>query len=202
LKHLVEFLSLSEKLKCQHRDNFLSNNNPESAAEHTWHMALMAMLLQKHVKLKLNTEKVFKMIIVHDLPEALTGDVPLAQELKDSSIQSMKYQQELKAMEKIREMLGEKDGKELFDLWIEYEEQKTIESKFVRSLDRLEARIQSYHYDTKKWDPKYYTFAFEKLVKYCDYDDALKEFCNEVLKKTEERLIEDGVDVEKIKKQI
>src|SRR5437762_13718163 len=74
---LLRFTRLSERLKLELRHSWMSNGRRESVAEHTWHMALLAMLVDRHLEHPVDTERTLKMILVHDLVEAEAGDVPV-----------------------------------------------------------------------------------------------------------------------------
>ena len=76
IENILSFLKLSERLKCELRHSWLSNGRQESVAEHSYQMALMAILIHPHLDQKPNLEKTLKMALVHDLVEAIVGDVP------------------------------------------------------------------------------------------------------------------------------
>jgi putative hydrolase of HD superfamily len=118
-----------------------SDNQHESVADHCWRLALMAVLITPHLQLKLNQLKLLKMAIIHDLVEIESRDVPLLDYLDDKEAGRKKETAEKKAMQKIKKMLGS-DGKEVYDLWLEFEELKTNEAKVLKSLDRFEGEFQ------------------------------------------------------------
>jgi HD domain len=70
---ILEFLALSERLKCEPRHSSLSNGQQESVAEHCWQMALMALVVHRKLREPVDIEKTLKMILTHDLVEAETG---------------------------------------------------------------------------------------------------------------------------------
>ena len=72
---LIKILNVAEKLKCNTRHCYTSSGRHESVAEHCWRTALMAMLLEKEFP-QADMNKVIKMILIHDLGEAFTGDIP------------------------------------------------------------------------------------------------------------------------------
>lgn len=74
--NILQFLALSERLKRELRHSWLSDGRRESVAEHTWQMALIALLAYRHLEQQVEIGRVLKMILVHDLVEAIAGDVP------------------------------------------------------------------------------------------------------------------------------
>src|ERR1700741_2960386 len=76
VSRILNFLALSERLKLELRHSWLSNGRQESVAEHSWQMALMALLMHRHLEHPVDIAKTLKMILVHDLVEAEVGDVP------------------------------------------------------------------------------------------------------------------------------
>lgn len=123
---ILKFLEKAEKLKMEMRHSWLSNNRQESVAEHTWRMSLMAIHLKDKLDVKIDLEKVLKMIIVHDLVEIEAGDVSALDVLRTPEIKTQKIKKGLLAIKNIRRNLGEEIGKEIYDLWHEFEEKKLL----------------------------------------------------------------------------
>src|SRR5215469_6779638 len=73
---ILGFLRVAERLKCELRHSWLSTGRRESVAEHTWQMALMALLTYRHLEHPVAIERVLKTVLIHDLVEAEVGDVP------------------------------------------------------------------------------------------------------------------------------
>ena len=107
--------------------------DPESVASHSWGMAILAMKLCPD---NLNKTRVIEMCIVHDLPEIIVGD------LTPYDDQTNKHNDEIKAMEKLAPFW--------LDLLLEYEEQKTEESKFVKYLDKLDMAYMARLYEEQQ----------------------------------------------------
>ncbi len=74
-KELIEFLKLLEKLKCNTRHNWTTSKRQESVAEHSWRLAVLAMLMEPDFS-DLDMNKVIRMCLIHDWGEAVTGDIP------------------------------------------------------------------------------------------------------------------------------
>src|SRR5690606_27580608 len=140
LMKVLEVIKLGEKLKKEMRHSWLSNGRQESVAEHTWRVALMAMLIEPYLQQKADTSRLLKMIVIHDLVEAEAGDIPAFDTMDNETAKQQKALYERKAIEKIRDMLGNALGEELFNLWFEFENKNTYEAKVANALDKLEAQ--------------------------------------------------------------
>lgn len=198
LQRILSLLHTAEKLKTELRHSWLSNNRQESVAEHTWRMSLMAMLLHKKLKTEIDLEKTLKMIIVHDLVEAYTGDVPF---FEKSQKKDTKKAREDAAIEKIREVLGDETGQEIYDLWHEFENRETNEAKFAYAIDNLEVQLQHNEADLSTWLPVEYELVYTKMDKPCSFDETLTQFCQMIKDEAEGKLKEGGVDVKDMKKK-
>src|SRR5215475_5832624 len=104
---ILKVLTLAERLKFELRHSFTSNGRQESVAEHCWRMSLMAVLIEPLLTKKVNTARLLKMIIIHDLVEAEAGDVSATEILRNPGIKKNKLEKELKAIENIRQALEE-----------------------------------------------------------------------------------------------
>lgn len=176
VNQIFSFLHKAEKLKCELRHCWLSSSRQESVAEHVWRTSLMALLIFPHLNEKIDLFKSLKMVIIHDLVEIETGDTPVfMQEAHDTS------QNELQAIDKIRELIGGPVGEEIHGLWHEFNEKKTLEARFVYALDKLEANLQHNESDECTWNQEDRDQVF-KIDNACAYDPFLREI-NEQIKK-------------------
>ena len=151
LERILSFFHFVEKLKTVKRQVKISDNSrQESPAEHTWRVALMAMVLHRNLRLKLDLFRSIKMIIVHDVPEVIANDVWIAD--KDPKKNHQKAVKELKAAKKVFSELPERERKELLQLWLEFERSKSKEAKFARALDKLEVIVQRTDLQAKNWE--------------------------------------------------
>lgn len=173
LKQIMSFLHQAEKLKSVMRHSWLSSGRQEDTAEHTWRMALMAILLHKRLQSPANIERVLKMVLVHDLTEVNAGDYP-AWNNRPSDIHLIE-QTELK---KLLSGLPSDLASEILELWEEFESQQTIEAKFATALDKLEVVIQHNEADLSTWNEKELDQKFNEIygTQQCEYDPTLKEF--------------------------
>lgn len=117
--------------------------NPESVAEHSYRLAILAMIIG--LQRKLDTEKLIKMALLDDLAETIVGD--LVTEHGDEVVmdEAEKFEKEDTAIKKILSELD--DGEEYYAIWKEAQEQKTPESKLLKELDKLEMVIQAQEYE-------------------------------------------------------
>lgn len=157
----IAFLRSAEKLKTVLRHSWTTNaDRQESVAEHTFLMALASVFIMPEIDVKFDRERVMKMILIHDLAEALTGDVPL--HLSQQSGVSKKEEEDA-ALQTIIASLGALGAREeIHGLWHEYEERKSFESRLVKCLDCLEVILQHCLSDIKTWDINDYKLALSK----------------------------------------
>jgi len=175
LKKILELVSLAERLKVERRNSRTSFDTKESVADHSWRVALLAMLLAPTSGLSLDVEKVLKMAIIHDLPEIFSGDVPYFLTIDDPEAKSKKDQKEGEAIEQIRDIAGGQIGEELYLLWHEYNECQSTEAKFVKALDKIEAQMQHNQADFQFWNEHDLKYAMTWLNSYCDFSDQLSK---------------------------
>lgn len=174
LQNTLKFLHVAEGLKRELRHSWLSDGRQESVAEHTWRVALMAMAIEEYLPQKVNSERLLKMIIIHDLVEVYATDIPAFDTMNNIKVKEQKRQNEMKAIEKIRNLLGNDTGQQFYDLWFEFEHRKTYEAKVGNALDKLEAQIQHNEAAIETWLPIEHEMVF-LLGKHTDFDDVLDE---------------------------
>ena len=196
---ILDFLALAERLKCELRHSWLSNGRQESVAEHSWQMALMAMLMHRHLERPVDLVKTLKMILTHDLVEAECGDVPC---FDRSERKALKAERERAAIELIRERLGGATGQEIYDLWHEYEAKQTPEAQFAGALDHLEVQAQHNLADIGTWTPVEYDLVYTKMDRACAYDRFLAAFCDAVKAQSEAKMRAAGIDVDGVKDRL
>ena len=110
----------------------------DSSADHSWRLALMTFIIADEINLCIDKFKAVKIAIVHDLPEAITGDIAYMKIYNGKMSKEEKQKKEIEAMKKLKSLLPEKVGKEINELWEEYEYSKTKEALFVKALDKME----------------------------------------------------------------
>lgn len=110
---IVDVLRLAENLKTEMRHSWLSNGRQESVAEHTWMMSVAAVLMAPHLQHPVDLGQTLKLIALHDIAEAITGDIPYFEE---SARKDTKLADEAEAMEAMRGMLPAASGRLLIEL--------------------------------------------------------------------------------------
>ncbi len=168
MTNVLKFLNQVTKLKETPRQGWVLRGikNPESIADHSFRVALMAWVLGKQ-KNNLNLEKIIKMALAHDLCEVYAGDItpydtilpkdpkkrkemlktwPKFTESQKKKISEKKYIKEKQGLEKLIKDLPANLSKEIKALWQDYEKRLSPESRFLRQIDRAENLLQSLEY--------------------------------------------------------
>ncbi|XP_020231267.1 HD domain-containing protein 2 isoform X1 [Cajanus cajan] len=144
---VIDFLSICHRLKTTKRTGWVRKDvkNPESIADHMYRMGLMALIASDVPGVDRN--KCIKMAIVHDIAEAIVGDItPM-----DGISKSEKNQREQAALDHMCEVLGGgSTAKEIAELWMEYEANSSPEAKFVKDLDKVEMILQALEYEDEQ----------------------------------------------------
>ena len=133
MQDIMKFLQTAEKLKSEKRKTLLSDNEWESVASHTWMMGLLAVLFLDKSVYRLDGEKVLKMIVVHDLAEAETGDIAMGKTFQNRALDLEKKEKEQASMNGLLALLPDENRKEIMDLWQEFEKAVTGGSPFCES---------------------------------------------------------------------
>ena len=119
----------------------------ENSGEHSWHVALMAVLMQEHANAPVDIARVMKMLLIHDVVEIDAGDTFVY----DVTASKEQEEKELKAAERLFGMLPSDQGDELFALWKEFEAAQSDDAKYAKALDRLIPMLLNYHNDGQSW---------------------------------------------------
>lgn len=148
LHQKIQFILEIDKLKSILRRSYLlDQERHENSAEHSWHLAMMAILLHEYANEKVDLLHVLKMVLIHDLVEIDAGDTYCY----DEDANSDKTEREQKAADRLFAILPEDQGDELRKLWEEFEERKTPEAKFANALDRMMPMLHNYYTQGKSW---------------------------------------------------
>ncbi|WP_413284530.1 HD domain-containing protein [Vibrio sp. MA40-2] len=119
----------------------------ENSAEHSWHVALMAIILQEHANEPVDIGKVVKMLLLHDVVEIDAGDT-FVYDLVASKDQQ---ENELKAAERLFSMLPADQAEQLKGIWLEFESAESADAKFAKALDRIIPMLMNYHNQGQSW---------------------------------------------------
>ena len=146
---LLQIMTVAEKLKCNTRHCYTSNGRHESVAEHSWRIALMAMLIAPEFP-EADMDKVIRMCLIHDLGEAFTGDIPTFYKTEaDTEKEDAVFDAWVKT-------LPEETAREFSALLVEMNALETVEAKIYKALDKMEAVIQHNESDISTWLPLEY----------------------------------------------
>jgi len=137
IEGVLAFLRAAERLKTVLRSGWTSAGQQESVAEHTWRLCLMAMLLYGRTP-QVDLARLLKMCLVHDLGEAIGGDVPAPSQLAGVSKADQERRDLLQLMAPLPPVLQQ----EILALWEDYEAAASPEAKIAKGLDKLETILQ------------------------------------------------------------
>jgi putative hydrolases of HD superfamily len=151
LDGVLAFLRAAERLKTVTRSGWTSTGKAESVAEHTWRLCLMAMVLYGRAE-DIDLARLLKMCLIHDLGEAIGGDVPAPAQVAGSP----KAGQERADLLSLVEPLPAAGRREILELWDEYEAASSPEAKLAKGLDKLETILQH----TQGRNPDGFDYAF------------------------------------------
>ncbi|RHR29990.1 HD domain-containing protein [Clostridium sp. AF19-22AC] len=147
LEQQIQFITEIDKVKNIYRQSYLADGQrKENDAEHSWHITLMAVLLQEYVP-GTDLTKVMIMVLIHDLVEIDAGDTYAY----DSAGAETKRAREEKAAERIFGLLPEDQGKYFRSLWEEFEEYQTPDAKFAHLLDNFQPLLLNDASGGKSW---------------------------------------------------
>ncbi|OOQ77913.1 HD domain-containing protein [Vibrio parahaemolyticus] len=119
----------------------------ENSGEHSWHVALMAVLMEEHANAPVDICRVMKMLLIHDVVEIDAGDTFVY----DTATSKEQAEKEIKAAERLFGMLPTDQGQELLALWQEFEAAQSDDAKYAKALDRLIPMLLNYHNNGQSW---------------------------------------------------
>ena len=137
LNGIIAFLKDAERLKATRRSAWTSTGEPETVAAHTWRLCLMAMVLADHFP-EVRLDRVLRMLVVHDLGEALHGDIPAPLQAEAGA----KAADERRDLVALLTPLSAESRDRIIELWDEYEACETPEARLAKGLDKLETILQ------------------------------------------------------------
>lgn len=181
-REFIDFLNKIEVLKHNTRHCWGADGRQESVAEHSWRLALMPMLVKDEFPF-VDCDKVIKMCLIHDLGEAVTGDIPAFLKTEQNEVD------EAKLLREFLSTLPENVKNEFYALLDEMDEQKTPEAKLYKAFDNLEAVISHNESPIDTWTETEYdlnlTYGNEK-VKWHPWLSVLREEIRKDTKKKSE----------------
>ena len=144
----IKFAIVIDEMKNIFRRNLIvDGSRRENDAEHSWNLAMLAMLFEEYSTEKVNIERVLKIALVHDLVEVYAGDTFAY----DSKGNEDKLQREIESANKLFGILDPVQGAEIRALWDEFEAKETAESKYANAIDRIQPLINNYMTNGHTW---------------------------------------------------
>ena len=154
----LAFLTEADKLKSVLRGTTLCDGSrPENSGEHSWHVALYAMVLAEHANRPINIDRVIRMLLIHDLVEIDAGDAPIHGDYDPVAQDAL----EQAAAKRIFGLLPKTQGAEFLALWREFEAAATDDAVFAKSIDRVQPVLSNLETNGGTWDE--YNVTFEQL---------------------------------------
>ena len=148
LERQIGFILEIDRLKGVLRQSYLVGaDRRENSAEHSWHLAMMAVVLAEHANEPVDVAKVVGMLLVHDLVEVDAGDTYVY----DAGAVAGQAERERRAADRVFGLLPGDQGSELRGLWEEFEAAATPEARFARALDRLMPVLHNVHTGGRSW---------------------------------------------------
>ncbi len=144
----IQFILEIDRLKTVIRQTLLTDRSrQENSAEHSWHLAIMALLLSEYANQPVDLPRVVKMVLIHDLVEIDAGDTFIY----DDKGHQDKAEREQRAAERLFGLLPDDQAGELKSLWEEFEERQTPDARFAAALDRLHPMLHNVQTEGASW---------------------------------------------------
>lgn len=163
----VAFIKEIDKLKyILRKTRLFHSDRHENDAEHSWHLAMMTIVLAEHSDKPIDILKVLKMVLIHDIVEIDAGDTFIY----DATKSHTNTDEELMAAKRIFGLLPTAQAEEFIAIWKEFEDGISNEAKFARSMDRFEPLLQNTSNDGGTW--KEFDVPYQQVY---DKKKAIKE---------------------------
>ncbi len=183
----IAFIDEIEKLKTIKRQNLtLDQGRAENSAEHSWHLAVMAIVLQEYaISDDIDIFKVIKMLLIHDLVELYDGDTFLY----DDEAKLKAEKKEKRALEKLMNILPDDQEEEFKNIWYEFETRETNEALLANALDALQPILNHRLTGVNDYNPYHLTVEriLEKKQVIKRYTPKLWVIVEEAMKESVER---------------
>ena len=193
----IPFLHLLERLKTTPREGWrrVKVDHGESISDHMYRMSIITMLAPKPLSSRLDIPRCTKMALIHDMAESLVGDITPV----DGISKNEKHRREAASMDYLSKNLlgavvngGKEAGIGMREVWQEYEDNETLEAKFVHDVDKLELILQMVEYEKRyagKLDLGEFSWVAGRIVL-----PEVREWCAELLRERDQYWRELGKD--------
>ena len=180
LRKQLDFMIELDKMKNLYRQTYvLHEDRKENDAEHSWHLAILAMLLSEYSDEPVDVLREIKMVLVHDVVEIDAGDTYCY----DSEGYKSKAEREEKAAQRIFGLLPDDQREEFYALWREFEDSETADARFAAVLDRLQPLTLNYTKGGISWQE--HGIRREQVLarntEYFDVSDKIAEAIKEMI---------------------
>jgi putative hydrolases of HD superfamily len=186
----LEFILATEKLKgVERRTSVIGTSRRENSAEHSWQVALLAMVLKDLSFHEVCIDRVIKLLLVHDLPEIIVGDNFFYSNDREGNAASALSDREREGAVKLFSTLPDSVANELMELWEEFEKRESPEAKFAHALDRIMPGLQNYFSNGGTWKEFYVSLdtAKKKNMHVKEGSIEISDFIYAVLKDASEK---------------
>ncbi len=188
LEKIIEFLHEIGNLKKTMRFGANDLIKGDSSADHSWRLALMTFVMAEELNLEIDVLRAMKIALIHDLAEAITGDIDIRIIAAKKMTKEQKEKMEMEAFENLRKSLPYDLGKEVYELWKEYENGSSSEGKYIKALDKLETQLKIIEegykvYDSPELIANYPNKAVENFPELTPVLKIIKEKLKEEFKK-------------------
>ena len=182
----IDFIKEIDKVKyIQRKTRLFKSNRNENHAEHSWHLAMMTIVLAEHANEPVDVLKVVKMVLIHDIVEIDAGDTFIYDTQKDHT----NTHEERLAANRIFGLLPEEQSKAFIEIWEEFEAGETKEARFAKAMDRLEPLLQNTSNKGGTWAEFEvpYSKVFEKKKVIKEGSARIWEYAEELLNESVEK---------------
>lgn len=187
----VAFIKEIDKLKyILRKTRLFSSDRHENDAEHSWHLAMMTIILAEHSDKPIDVLKVLKMVLIHDIVEIDAGDTFIYDSVKSHT----NTDEELIAAQRIFGLLPAGQAEEFIAIWQEFEDGLTDEARFAKTMDRFEPLLQNVSNNGGTWAE--FNVPYQKVY---DKKKAIKDGSATIWRYAE-NLIDESVDKGILKK--
>lgn len=186
LKSQFDFIKEIDKVKyIQRKTKLFNSDRNENDAEHSWHLAMMTIVLAKYSNVEIDVLKVLKMVLIHDVVEIDAGDTFIYDTAKSHSNTA----EERLAAQRIFGMLPQDQAEEFIAIWEEFEKGESNEARFARTMDRLEPLLQNTSNNGGTWKEfgVDYNKVYEKKKVIKEGSEALWVFAESLIDQSVEK---------------
>ena len=153
IHNILTFLKRCKALETTERYKVSMSKNRNTVAEHSWRLALMVLIIATECKIRIDMNRALSLSLLHDIAESETGDIDAIEQIKggDGVLRKKSEMEEIVMRKMTRDVSF---GDWIFNMWQEYEDQRTIEAKFVKALDKIEGFLHISEVGVEAYIPK------------------------------------------------